>query len=612
LKVSRVSLAIKVSLFLVFVVHFTAIAQITFDPPGPNQLNSDLRAVSSLIRVGEYPRALSFLERMRSSHGDDPRIMDLYKQVCKLAKLYPQLEELVEGELAKDPDNSHLLSDLGEAKFLLNDETGADSVWRMALETGKNDEMTYRLVADTRLRYGMYDAAIETYLLGRRTFRKNSLFSLELANIYEAQRDYERAIDEYIVQLFESPERIEMIFAKIRGLVEDSESPDLIIKTVSDRLEQHPGHPGLYEILGDLYIKQNQMDKALECYKTIGSKQNDDGQSLIRFAGRAYDSKAYAAAIAAIDEYSKVTKNGSFRDLALLTKARAQLAAGMFDEALGSFALLGNSPDNRVRDETGFSRGLIYAMHKGDCDSAIAVWNSMLGQARDAVWQNKARVEMAICNIKGNQYKKATETLELVATTKNPDPASGPIVERAIFLLGEIAFYSGDFEKANDKFRFLIRQFPNADYSNDALTRLDILTLAGDSASLPILSRFAEAMRAQLIGHPLEAAEILTDTSFALSQIAEQALYYSGLAFADGSSTERAMGILNSYIGKYPDGYFTDRAYLVLGDLYCADPATHPDARAAYNKILEMYPGGPVTEIARQKLRELETQGKIG
>ncbi len=354
----------------------------SFTPP--NQMENELRTASMLIRAGEFARARMLLDALTEKHGSDPRISEMYKQVYREAKLYPELEALVRRDLAKSPRDPMLLTQLGEARFLQGDEAGADSIWNAAIAGAVKDEIIYRLVADAKLRYGLYDAAIEVYLKGRSAITNPSLFSMELAGIYETQRDYPRAVDEYIVQLMQQPDHIALVSTKVRGLMEDTADPELIVKAVEARIKESPGRTELYEILGDLYIKQGQMDKALECYKTVGAKQKDDGQSLVRFAGRAFDSKAFGTAVNAVDEYIKTSKSAILKDLALLIKAKALQASGQSDPALIEFTrLAAAAKDYRIKDEAYLSAGLIYAQDKGDCDSALACWQTALGSARD-------------------------------------------------------------------------------------------------------------------------------------------------------------------------------------------------------------------------------------
>jgi tetratricopeptide (TPR) repeat protein len=579
----------------------------TFDKPN---IDNDLRAAISLIRAGEFSRAITYLDRIRGKYGDDPRITDLYMQVYKEGKLYPELEGAIKKELIKHPRDPLLLSELGEARYLQNKETDADSLWNMAIESGRLDESTYRYVADYKLRYGMYDSAIEVYLRGRKNLNSPYIFSMELAGIYEAQRDYPRAIDEYLLQILQMPERLGSISTQIRGLMEDADDPEQIIGTITSHLKSSPGRTELYEILGDLYIKQNKMDKALECYKTIGSKQNDDGQSLVRFAVRALDSKAYDTAILAADEYLKTSKKGMLRETALSAKAKAQFSSGLHYESLAGYRkLFETASDPKIRDDAGFNCGLIFANYKSDCDSAIIFWNILLSSVKDPIVQNSARLEMATCYLKKDQSPLAESLLNLIVSGRTIDSN----LERAKFFLGDLYFFRGDNQKASELFKEVVGRFPQGDYSNDALTRLDVISQASDDeSSKKYLSLFAQGMKALELNEPLQAASILSDNIFGGSPIAEQASFYAASSLARGKSKADAIAGFNKYIENYSDGLYTDRAYLNLGNLYMEDPATYPQAKTAFNKILEAFPTSPVTELARQKLLQLQSPGKIG
>ena len=50
----------------------------------------------------------------------------------------------------------------------------------------------------------------------------------------------------------------------------------------------------------------------------------------------------------------------------------------------------------------------------------------------------------------------------------------------------------------------------------------------------------------------------------------------------------------------------------MLGDQYIENPETFELGREAYNMILEAFQEGPVTELARERLRSLESKDRIG
>jgi tetratricopeptide (TPR) repeat protein len=602
------------TIFIILILAASGQAQVQITPsittPALDPLGNELGIVNNLLQMGEITRAIAYLDRLLATYGNDSRIRAFYKVAYKEGKLYSNLEKLLKTDLSNDPQNPYILTELGEAKFLQNDETAADSLWNLAIKFGHTDENVYRVVADNMMQYGLYPLAVEIYLKGRQNLGKPALFSIELGNLFETERDYPKAIDEFLTQLLEEPSQLGFVTTKIRGYIEDSEDPQQIVDVVLAKMKENPNRLELYEVLGDLYIKQNQMDKALECYKTIGTKQNDDGGALIKFAMRSYDSKAYTAAIGAVDEYLKVTKKGTAKEIGFLIKAKSLAAMGQIDPAISEFGLLASdAADNRIKDEAGFQLGLLYAQYKNNCDSALIAWGKMQKNTSEPTIQNRTWIEMAVCDLKTSNLAACETLLKQVTSSGTADSS----MEKAYFLLGELALYKENFTDAGDIFKKLVKQFPQGDYTNDALIRFDVISLCGDKDSnKKLLSLFGQAMKAQDMGRPLEAAAILSDSIMGGSDIAEQAAFYAATAYASGGSHENAIKAFSGYIEKFPDGLYIDRTYLGLGDLYMQDAATYSSAKTAYDKILEAFPNGPVTEIARQRLVQLSAPGKIG
>jgi tetratricopeptide (TPR) repeat protein len=596
----------RIFFLIILALTTTAYAQMTFEQ---RSIDNDLSAAASLIRIGDYQHAEVFLQKIRLNYGDDNRILILIKQLYREAKAYTKLEDEIKQEINKDPVNPMLLIELGEARFLQDDNRSADSLWNKAIQTAGKDAGIYYMLADAKLRYGLNDDAAKVYLTGRSNLNDPALFSMELAGIYESIKDYPLATDEYLTQALQSPEKLALVLTKVRGMIEDDDSPAEIISVIERRIKESSGKPELYEVMGDVYIKQNRMDKALECYKAIGIKQNDDGQSMVRFASRAFDSRAYTTSINAVDEYFKLTQYGLLKDMAVLIRAKSLMASGQSRQALNDFKVLyGRALDYRIKDESGFSAGLIYAQDLNQCDSALVIWDSVSKSGQDQTFMTKTRLEMAICYLRNDKVDQAKQTLQMITTDKKADSNT----ERAIFLLAEITFFEGQFHAALGQYSELVKQYPQGDYSNDALTRTIVIAATKGDSTSPALKKYADAMKAEDLGDYSQTAEILDDDIFNGSPIYEQALYFSSISYARAGQREKAINGLKRYIDGFADGTYIDRAYCMLGDLYGQDPATYSNAKSMYNKVLEAFPNSPMIEQARKNLAPLSVPGKIG
>jgi tetratricopeptide (TPR) repeat protein len=159
-----------------------------------SQIDVDLATVGNIIKMGDIQRAINILDRMLVTYGNDPRLRTYYKLAYKAGKLYPELERIIKVDLEQEPQNPYFLTELAEAKFLQNDEPAADSLWNQAIRFGRQDENSYRFVAENMMVYGLYESAINIYLKARQNLGNPAVFSMELANLYETQKDYNKRL----------------------------------------------------------------------------------------------------------------------------------------------------------------------------------------------------------------------------------------------------------------------------------------------------------------------------------------------------------------------------------------------------------------------------------
>jgi len=607
---------IRISYFITAVFLFVSF-EVTHSQPPPSAQNQildyDLNVIYNLQRLGNFKSALNYLDMLKDKYGEQPQIISLYKSIYLDAKMYSELEDVIRVQISGSPNNSLFLAELGNARFLQDDPDGADSLWALALEKGDRNQAVYFYVANYKLRYGDYDGAIETYLRGRERFGMPDMFSPELASIYESQRNYPAAVNEHLNRLIKNPNRLLSISPKILGMVEDSENVDDIIVTLEDKIKKNKNVDVLYEMLGDIYIKTGKMKLALETYRVLGKDKKDDGESLYRFAERCMDFKAHDTAIEAIDEYLSKSAKLRRKDKALLLKGVALKSKGYNNQALDLLQELSRSAgDFRIRSEAGYIMGGIYAQ-MSLCPEAVAVWQSMLDVCRDPEIRTNTIYEMAECHIELGSYPAAESLLTIVAGEGKIED----IRQSALFLLGDLALFKGRYEDARKIYLDIVRKYPGGDFANDAIARISVITeigidTSGITADNDVLDLYADAVEAHILEKYDIAASILLCEKVANSPIGEQALYYAGTIYVEADSGERAVNAFRSYIEKYPEGFFVDRAYLMLGDQYVKNPETFELGKEAYNRILETFQDGPVTELARDRLRRLESQDKIG
>lgn len=596
---------------LVFLVPSSAFAQIPDISQG-DKLASNLNTVNSLIRMGDFERALAFLDHLKGLYGEQSNIMYLYKRVYQEAKMFPELEKVIVGQLSQDPGDQMLVAELGNVKFLLGDYDAADSLWDMALDSGGNNTTVYIAVATYKLHYGDYEGAIQAYLRGRAAIGSQTIFCYELANVYESQRKYPDAVGELLLYLSNATAKSRMVSSKIGGFLKDSDNRETVVKAVEDGAKRYEGNKEIQGILGEVYIKLGRMDRAFDTYRKLGSGEKDDGASLCEFAERCLDNMAYSTAIEAVNEYQRISKLKVFEDRALLIKGKAQRRAGLIDDAIVTLTSLSKSAGRRnISDEATYILGTIYSSDLEDCQSAISTWKRLAEQGSVVQMKEMATVEMASCYMRMDDFA----TAEILLAGMVDTPFGLAVNQKAVFLLGDLALMNGDYSRAKREYERLVGKNPGDEFANNALERLTVLSAAGfDSESEPgnELRLFSRAIKEMALGNDLKAADIFSDSSFESSPMAQIAVFYTGIIYKDAGDDADAISTLKKYINEFPDGFYVDRAYLNLGDLYLESKDTYPEARSAFDTILRDFPDGPVVEQARERLRWLESSEKIG
>ena len=574
------------------------------------RMDRDMEFVSSLLRMGDFERAISYLDQMKGNYGDSPKLDYMYKKAYALAKMYPEWEAMIMQQLGQLPDDGLLLAELGSIKFMQNEISAADSLWELALNLDGGNISVYLYVAGYKLQFGDYDGAVDTYRRGKLVLGSQSAFSYELAGVFESQRKYPEAIYELFLSLEQSPGRINTVKTKIRGFINDNETPDAIIDAVKKGVEMHPGKIDFLEILGDLYLVLGRLDDALETYKKMGKGLNDDGRSLCSFAERCLENRFYTTAIEAIDEYFRISRKQTDAEWALYIKGNAQRAGGFTREAIATLTSLAGTAQNRkIAEQSAYLLGILYSEDLDDCLTAIDVWGNLNGQGVIAEIRDMAVVEMASCYLKLDYFAAAESVLaDLTANRGNQI-----ISQKGMFLLADLNFARGELAKAKSIYEMIVKVYPGDYYANNALERLIILQDSGsDGDPDSVLSLFAYGLKSILRGNPLEGAKVFSDSVMAASSLAEHALYFAATLYCDNGERLTAINAFQRYMEEFPEGTYLDRAYFSLGDLYLQDKDTYPLAISAFNTILEKFPEGPVVEKARKKLRQIESTDRIG
>lgn len=138
------------------------------------------------------------------------------------------------------------------------------------LSNRKGNFLAYKNISKHFVSLGDLDYAIYVLLKGREEFHIPQFFFWELRNLYEANENYDKLIDEYINYLnisFDPFVKNDFIqFIKDKKVEE---------RTISQIISKGNNSKIVNEILTELYLIKNDFDKAVETFLSISSDKNE-------------------------------------------------------------------------------------------------------------------------------------------------------------------------------------------------------------------------------------------------------------------------------------------------------------------------------------------------
>jgi len=176
----------------------------------------------------------------------------------------------------------------------------------------------------------MYPEAIKGYTELIEMNYKNSTIYSDLAGIYRAQENLEKAKEVLQMGFVKFPSDVNILFAKINILLSENKY-DEVINALSKAIELDPDNYTLYFVLGQSYENMKDFDKAVQGYsKAI--ELNPEYSDAIYNLGALYFNKGVEAAMKANDLPLEAEKE--FAELQETAKKEYLKAEPFFEKAL--------------------------------------------------------------------------------------------------------------------------------------------------------------------------------------------------------------------------------------------------------------------------------------
>ena len=471
--------------------------------------------------------------------------------------------------------------------------------WNEVIQSNPPDVMKYRFTATAMAQLHLFDEAIEIYLKAVQLFKNQEMMYRDVAILYRNQLNYKKAAEYFLKYYTYYKKKYKDFYTQIMYMTGDKDALTPIISEFEKYYLENKDKK-TYELLGGLYLKNNNIDKAYDVYEDLYT-QDKNVNHFFKFAREAelkgeyyYAMKAHQQVLATnppeniqLDIKLKLSKN--YYHLAKNDEKKEYInkSLGLLEE------LASNKKYITLKIAAKEFRAGIYLNYYNDIDRAINEYNEILKIQKNKKTTERIQLKLARAYLFKNNLDRALSIYSQVKSKQN--------VVFALYSKANIFYYRGGFSQAK---KLYDQAFSKAGISDSLSNNILGQTMMIDQFSQDSIA-LAKYSKAELLDEQRrksEAAEKFYDLFTEGKSISSLAGIKSARILNQIGKTEDAVKVLREFTQQYPQADNSDEAFFLLGQ-YESKLERYSDALVAYQNILENFPASFYLDKARENAR---------
>lgn len=566
-------------------------------------------AARQLMDNGSYNPAAAMLEIVVEQEPENQLVAGLLKTCYYQLKQFLKAEMLVRRMIERYPDQFGFQIELAE---LMADRGATDSALIAYHATSATvdikDTVRHLLVIRSEINRGFDDDALKLIDSLRRQAGDSLLFALERGTILEKQKKYGQVVDQYLILLAQDSTSASMeAERRLIALLGFAESAGPVESRLAKEANAARSRRVL-QLLEDYNLKAGQFDKAFGYTVRLDSVEKTDGAPLLYYMRRCAERKQYIQAVR-MGEYALGRyPSSSITMLVRMTYAVALAETGRYQDAIDQYAVIRkSSPRPQEQGDALYAAASLYMNRLRDYPTALKLYDTVLLQYRYGnLYLNSLR-DRSRCYVRMGNLDSAADAYATVIRQCNLPEYK----EEASYYAGLICLFRDQYDTCKSAMKKLMVDFPNGFYINDAIQLL--MALDDASGASDILSMYAGALKYSEQFEWDSARQWFDRLTLADNKaLADDALNRMMRICLNVGDTSATMETIERLTTGYPDSYFSPYGLKLKADILMTGRGTPPQAREIYRQLLEQYPNYPFATEVRKKLRQMETDNKIG
>ena len=441
-------------------------------------------------------------------------------------------------------------------------------------------------------------------------------FELWYGQIYMAEGETIKALDQYLLALSKKPDLKEQIQLEIDGIFDFTKESEEIKQVKGSFLsasQKDPSNPVYTEMLIWFFLQNKNFNSAYQQVSSLEKRMRGDGGYLIDFGNTCLENLQYALAKQAFKEVisANLYRSAEAQRMLLnvyfteLTTERTFTEVELND-IVNSYEEVVLNKDFSLRSgaEIGLEYAEILGFYANKADKARGFLERCMNTPGLTDMQ-RARYKMKladVCVALDSVWEASLLYMQIDEAFKFES-----IGNEAKFKNARIFYFDGEFEYAQSQLDVL-KQATSKFISNDAM-QLSLLILEnyGLDSNYEAMSAFAKS-ELLLLQHRYTEAFLWMDTiaiKFPQSVLNDDLIYLKGKAYELQGQWEQASVYFKQIISTYPTELLADDALFHLANIQRVHFKDDSAAMESYLKIIDQYPGSIYSEEARLSIRRL-------
>jgi tetratricopeptide (TPR) repeat protein len=562
---------------------------------------------------GEYTKAITIYEELAAERFSVAYYIPYFASLLKTED-YKSAEKLAR-KLAKIyPKSLNYQLEVGIAQEKSGNQRKANYTYSKVLKQLTGQQSQTINLANTFMRYDLYDAALNVYLQSEKINSKAS-FGTQKAQLYAHLNKVDLMIAEYLNELKRNPRQKKMVMSKVQLFlnndgIKSEANYQLVKKQLLPFVRGEQSRTDFSEMLIWLFMQNAQYKMALIQAKALDKRTSADGEEVYDLAESFLDKKEYQLAVQAYDyvlgkeKRNHLFVNANINKLYALTKSLSEkqkeldVLDATYVEVISD---LGRNR-NTVLLLSNYAHFKAFYLH--DLSSAEQILNEAMAIPQIS------NTDLAECKLEyadvmllvGNIWESL-----LYYSQVEKDFKENPIGHQAKLRRAKIAYYQGDFDWAQAQLGTL-KASTSKLIANDAM-QLSLLIIDNLNLDTSFIAMRAFAS-ADLLNYQQKYEEAIVKydsvlTAFPGHTLSDEIYMRKAEIYIQLNNTDLAIQMYQKITTDWGYDILADDALYRLAKIYDNTLTDKVKAMELYEKILLEHNSSIFTAEARKRFRIL-------